>query len=165
MKKNSPRNRYIEQKENAVSRHIPFSITFEEWWKIWQESGHWQERGCKSNQYVMTRFNDQGPYAVGNVKIITWAQNIRERKVSKKAYEAWSKRAKTLSKAPEIRKKISKAKQGEGNAAAKLTDSLVLKIRAEYLPIHGRMKTLAKKFGVSGATISMVVNRKIWKHI
>jgi NUMOD3 motif len=66
------------QKDNAKQRGIEFHLTFEEWVKIWAESGHYEERGRGANKYVMSRFGDVGPYAVGNVFIQTGRQNSRE---------------------------------------------------------------------------------------
>jgi len=55
-----------------------FELTFEQWLSIWKKSGKLHLRGRGRGRYVMGRNNDSGPYAVGNVKIITHRQNIRE---------------------------------------------------------------------------------------
>ena len=65
-----PYRRYIDQKRNAAQRGIPFELTFEEWLKIWADSGHFHERGRNAGQYVMGRIGDRGPYAVDNVLIL-----------------------------------------------------------------------------------------------
>jgi predicted DNA-binding transcriptional regulator AlpA len=62
--------------KDAQKRDIPFQLSFEEWFQIWQDSGHWQERGCHKGQYVMHRFGDTGPYALGNVTIIRHEDNV-----------------------------------------------------------------------------------------
>jgi hypothetical protein len=77
-----PYQKFCEHIGSARGRKIPFLFTFEEWWKIWQDSGHWEERGKRADQYCMARFGDKGPYAVGNVRIITKLENDRERKCS-----------------------------------------------------------------------------------
>ena len=61
--------KYRTHKNGAKQRNIPFLLTFEEWWNIWDQSGHWEERGPKKGQFVMSRYGDKGPYAVGNVFI------------------------------------------------------------------------------------------------
>jgi hypothetical protein len=66
-------------KTNAKRRNIPFLLTYEQWLRIWQQSGHLHERGCKRGQYVMARFGDTGPYSVDNVKIILVGDNHAER--------------------------------------------------------------------------------------
>jgi hypothetical protein len=63
------RQAYQVQAWHAVKRGLKMELTFEEWYDIWQASGHWEERGRKANQYVMSRHNDQGNYALGNVSI------------------------------------------------------------------------------------------------
>jgi hypothetical protein len=73
------RVRFRSHIRGAVQRGIPFLMTFEQWWSIWQQSGNWHERGRGNGKYVMARFADRGPYAVGNVKIILWEENNAER--------------------------------------------------------------------------------------
>ncbi len=66
------------QRRGAKKRGIAFHLTFEEWWDIWQSSGHWHERGKSKGQYCMARYGDEGDYEVGNVKIIPFGDNVRE---------------------------------------------------------------------------------------
>jgi len=66
---------FITQRSNAKKRGIAWELTFEQWLKIWQDSGHLHLRGTRSGHYCMARNNDTGPYAVDNVKIISAAQN------------------------------------------------------------------------------------------
>jgi hypothetical protein len=70
---------------SARERNIVWELTFEQWWGIWAASGKWKKRGSYKGQYVMARYNDTGPYAVGNVRIITNTANTLERKISDKA--------------------------------------------------------------------------------
>lgn len=65
-------------KHMARKRGIEFKLTFEEWFKIWTDSDHLHERGTKRGQYVMARNGDQGAYEVGNVRIVTTTENVRE---------------------------------------------------------------------------------------
>ena len=66
------------QKNNARTRGIEWRLSLREWWEIWQASGHWNNRGRLSLQYVMCRHGDCGPYAVGNVYIATVMQNLQD---------------------------------------------------------------------------------------
>lgn len=76
--KKTPKGIFSLQKTNAKFRGIPWELTFEEWWSIWQESGKWEQRGRLANQYQMCRYNDAGPYKKGNVKIATASENTFE---------------------------------------------------------------------------------------
>lgn len=67
---------YVEQRRNSIKRGIAWEIKFPEWCQIWDESGKWSDRG--RGKYVMARIGDCGPYKVGNVEIITAAQNSRD---------------------------------------------------------------------------------------
>ena len=81
------RKKYIWQKKRAKQRNIPFLITFEEWCNLWLSSGKWDQRGNKKGQYVMSRYNDIGPYAIDNVTIITTESNLSQGNVGKKITE------------------------------------------------------------------------------
>jgi hypothetical protein len=70
--------KFKEHKYRADRRGIPFLLTYDEWLKIWEDSGHLHERGNRHGQYVMARYGDAGPYSIGNVRIITAAENRRE---------------------------------------------------------------------------------------
>ena len=74
----SLRQDYDIHRRRAGYRGVEFKLTFEEWLKIWEDSGHLYERGKGTGSYVMGRHGDKGPYAVGNVTIIRMKDNIRE---------------------------------------------------------------------------------------
>jgi len=75
--KNIPKGVYIRQRANAKRRTIPWEFTFETWWKLWEESGKWDQRGTRRGDYCMGRKNDQGPYHPDNCVIIPFGQNSR----------------------------------------------------------------------------------------
>ena len=110
---NSPRRRYTQQRWHSAERGIPFLISFEVWWALWQASGHWHERGSHLLQYVMARKNDRGPYALDNVKIITNKQNLAERTFS----EAMRAKLRAIRlgqhQTPEAKAKIRAARLGQ----------------------------------------------------
>ena len=62
------------------------------------------------------------------------------------------------------RRVVTSAK-GMRNCKAKLTDSEVIRIRAEYAEGGTSTIKLAKKYGVSQGLISQIVLNRIWKHI
>lgn len=77
-----PGRAYSGQKANAARRGIGWDLTLAEWWRIWTESGKWEERG-RGSGYVMCRHGDVGPYAVGNVFIARGFENSSERRDKK----------------------------------------------------------------------------------
>lgn len=77
---------FSQQRKNADQRGIGWELTLWQWWKIWEQSGHWGERG-RGRAYHMCRLNDAGPYAVDNVYIATGVDNIRDYWVNKRASE------------------------------------------------------------------------------
>ncbi|MDP9651914.1 sigma factor-like helix-turn-helix DNA-binding protein [Paraburkholderia caledonica] len=68
---------YVHQKRNSAKRGIKFSLTFPQWWAVWQKSGKWEQRG-RGQGYVMARTGDVGSYSVGNVYICTQSQNSKD---------------------------------------------------------------------------------------
>jgi hypothetical protein len=72
------KNKYWTQKACAKRRGISFLLSYDDWWNIWQQSGKWNQRGCKKGQYVMSRYNDTGSYEVENVFIQQHGINIAE---------------------------------------------------------------------------------------
>jgi hypothetical protein len=67
--------RFVQHRHNAELRSVEWKFTFDQWWKVWQDSGRWAERGWGAEKYCMCRFGDAGPYAVGNVFIATNSEN------------------------------------------------------------------------------------------
>lgn len=82
-----PLSAFLNQRHNAQIRKIAWRMTFPEWWKIWQESGKWSQRG-RGMKYGMGRYGDSGPYKVGNVYICTGAQNASDQYLVRKHH--WS---------------------------------------------------------------------------
>lgn len=71
---------YLAQKYNAkTKRKITWNLTFPQWWLIWQESGHWEQRGRGQDHYVMCRYGDSDGYAIGNVFIASSVENNSDR--------------------------------------------------------------------------------------
>lgn len=77
-RKSSPLFRFQCQRTRAKQRGIGWELTFDQWFGIWTDSGHWERRGRKAGCYCMARNGDKGPYAVGNVSIVTVEQNHSE---------------------------------------------------------------------------------------
>lgn len=102
------RQRFTQQKADAARRGVAFVLTFTEWLQIWNSSGHLSERGRGRGRYCMARFQDKGPYAVGNVKIIRNEENSSERVCSEETRAKY--RARTISK--EARGKIAASRRG-----------------------------------------------------
>lgn len=72
----TPKYRFVQAKNAAKQRGISFFFTFEEWLKVWQDSGHWEERGPKG--YCMCRKGDEGPYSIDNVYIALHIENKKD---------------------------------------------------------------------------------------
>ena len=66
---------FLDQRAHSKERGIGFELTFKEWLGYWTPE-NFAQRG--KNGLVMSRHDDKGPYAIGNVAIITAAQNTRD---------------------------------------------------------------------------------------
>ena len=62
---NRERQAFNNQKCNAKKRGISFEFNFDEWVEWWGDEI--KLRGCKSEQDVMARLSDAGPYHPSNV--------------------------------------------------------------------------------------------------
>ena len=67
---NDIKQKFWAQRQSARNRKITWNLTFDEWWDIWQQSGHWNNRGVHKGQYCMSRIGDVGSYEIGNVFIL-----------------------------------------------------------------------------------------------
>lgn len=64
-----------------------------------------------------------------------------------------------------LRKHPQKAARGVNNGAAKLADVDITEIRHLYSTGFWIQKDLGRKFGVHLSLISLIVRRKIWRHV
>jgi len=72
----TPLRAYQHQKFAAeVKRGIEWKLTLMQWWEIWCESGHWEDRGL-GRGYMMCRIGDVGAYEIGNVFIGPGVENL-----------------------------------------------------------------------------------------
>lgn len=107
----SPFIKYIAQRSNANRRNIGFSISFADWWGIWEESGMWDQRG-RGHGYVMARYGDTGPYTKENVYICTSAQNASDQYISGKVRKVNQRRADGKCKRGHLFDKVTVLKNG-----------------------------------------------------
>lgn len=72
---------WMQQRTNARRRGIGWHLTIGQFWKIWQDSGKWSNRGCGKGKYCLSRYGDLGDYRIGNVWVCEFAENCREASV------------------------------------------------------------------------------------
>lgn len=72
------RDAFRNQRRRAAERGIEWRFTFDEWLRLWVDSGHLGQRGRGRGCYVMARRGDSGPYAAGNVSIQLYEENARD---------------------------------------------------------------------------------------
>lgn len=109
--------RWHQQKAQAKNRldkngdKILWKLSFDDWFKIWQDSGHWEQRGVGLGKYCMSRVNDIGNYEVGNVEIKTMSENIIEGQLGRK-FPQKGRPGKIVIHSEETKQKISNATKG-----------------------------------------------------
>lgn len=67
---------YIAQRNNAKQRGIEFTLTFGEWWYIWEESKQWKNHGRGFNCYVMARRDFNKGFITGNCYITIFSRYL-----------------------------------------------------------------------------------------
>ena len=78
---------YRTQRNNARSRKIDWNLSYEEWITWWLSTGHFNQRGRYTGEYCMCRFNDTGPYELGNIYCATLVENTKAALCGKKKSE------------------------------------------------------------------------------
>ena len=146
---------YHAHKSRAKNRGIDFLLTFEEWKHIWDSSG--KTRGIGSDDYCMARHNDIGPYAVGNVSIITMKENSQFA-VTHRNNDIWLPKVIQARKNKEWRKKISH----EGNSQYKGAIIGTNKLTGEQIILRG--KNEMNDAGFAHQHIYKCVNGKLKSH-
>ena len=114
------KRKYASHKWQAKNRNIDWLFTFENWIKMWINSGKWEERGNKGHQYCMARKGDQGPYSPDNVIIKTTEENKRE------AYDIGSIKTPDMTGTiwSETRRQNHNSKSGDPEVRQKISNSL-----------------------------------------
>jgi len=107
------------RRKDFYGNPIQWNLTFEQWMEVWQQSGHWEERGCKKGQYCMSRYNDIGPYEIDNVFIQLHSDNIRQARLSKplssEVYAQIAEKNKGKKRSEDFRDRLSITRQGKDN--------------------------------------------------
>jgi len=147
---------YNRQRHNSDFRGIAWELTLWQWWTIWQESGHWADRGRGGRGYHMCRKADQGPYSVDNVYIATGTANILDywaavRSGAKKRAPQHNSR---LTATPEEREQAAlRAKEVQRAAYLRYHETpkykLRVALRRQGLPKEQRDAIVAAQFGAS----------------
>jgi hypothetical protein len=75
---------YINQKANAYRAKIGFHLSFAQWWKLWEESGKFAERG--QGKYGLVRHDSDFAFTIENTAI-----GLSSERASAKMKEWWVK--------------------------------------------------------------------------
>lgn len=97
---------------------------------------------CPDGYEVNHRDGDKGNPRLSNLEYVTRSNNLRH------AFENGMMSA-----------------QGEKNTRAILSDGDIRSIRAEYTGAYGQCAALARRYGVSHATMQDIVHRRHWTHV
>lgn len=113
------------------------------------------DKGRKAHRYSFQRFNGKIPekMCVCHSCDNPWCVNPRHLFLGTQAQN--------------IKDKVDKKRQAKGgkNGRSKLTESLVINIRIEYLERKVSTYDLSKKYGISQPVVWNVIKRKTWKHV
>lgn len=124
---------YFRQLRSAGQRGITWAMTFPEWCAVWDASGKWHLRGRGKHYYCMARNGDIGPYASGNVRIITNSENASEGYIK----TPWSERFPHLS--TNVGHKMLAAyrmRTEEGKTSAEIAEALDIKASTATGYVH-----------------------------
>lgn len=141
---------YHDQKTRSAERGIPFLLTFEQWKKIWRDSGCMNYRGRERGKYCMARFGDKGAYEVGNVKIVKTEENRAEQVLTDETREKM--RAAKLGRkhTPEHNAKIAAGNLGRVDTPETRERKSAVK-RGALNPMYGRTASIETRAKLSAA--------------
>ena len=148
---------FMQQKHNAKRRNIEFLLTYDEWMKIWLNSGKLHLRGKTRGCYVMSRYGDSGPYSADNVEIKSMSENATESGVGNK-YNTGRKQSFNQVEQNRIRM------MGNKHAKTKFVDDDIRQIR-KLFESGTTNKELSEQFNVSRATITRITRKQCWANV
>lgn len=126
-------------KHGAKKRGIGFEFTYEQWVTWWKKhlGPEWFTlRGRNTDQYVMARFGDKGPYAIGNVRCATGEQNRKE----------------------------GLMRQGRGYAKLTEEQVRVIYLMVKSGP-RGTAMRMSEQFKVTDRTVRDIAAKLTWRHV
>jgi transposase len=141
-----PTYAFSSQRKNAQHRGIGWELSLWSWWKIWENSGHWDDRG-RGHGYGMCRHNDLGPYAADNVYIATGTENIQDYWADVKSGARPRPCVKRARLSPEQSKEALRAATRRYQQTPKYR--LRLQLRRQGIPKDQRDAIVAEQFGAS----------------
>ena len=83
---NSFKRKFSNKRVNAEKEGISFELSYDEYVGLAKEAGiSVDDIGNKG--YHLARYNDTGPYKVGNCRFIFYLENLKEKKISERSRE------------------------------------------------------------------------------
>lgn len=80
---------FIQQRNQAQWREEGWTISFEDWKQIWDQSGQWHNRGRERGCYCMTRKDVYEPWTPENVHVITREEHaLQQGQLVKQGYRS-----------------------------------------------------------------------------
>lgn len=162
-------NKFSNKKFNAAKEGIPFELSFDDYVKLLNEAGiTYLDVGNKG--YHLARYNDMGPYSIGNCRFIFYKENMKEKKYSEKAKLANIENARKMSEGnlknkeswvEKVRAGVRKKEKHGGQN--KLTDEQVLKkvehVKDRDFSVWGSITKTANELGMSRTNLQRLLKR------
>lgn len=80
-----PYRMWERKRMNARSDGGQWDITFPQWMDLWIASGKLPEYGRGRDAYCASRIDDDGPWTIGNLRILQFGELVREMRAKEKA--------------------------------------------------------------------------------
>lgn len=125
--------------------------------------GTFKLNGNNEQAHKIALFLKTGQFYAGQDELVGCHRCKQNKKCVNPDHLDWDTSSKN--RLDQIRDGTEKPPKGEVNGMAKLTDIEVLAIREKYATETYTQQKLADEYGVSQATISLIILRKLWAHI
>ena len=128
--------RYADKRVNAQHEGIDCKLSYDEYCRLVDEA-HLKssQLGFSGQNYVLARYNDEGPYAYGNCRFITQKENMRERVLSDANIAICRQNAKHMNDCNKIRRESDPVAWGQRIREGQLK-SEKMKVKRSRAAVH-----------------------------
>ena len=124
-------SKWLNKRNNAKAEGIKFLLSYEEWCSLVEEASlKSSDLGFSGRKFVLARFEDKGPYRVGNCRFITQKENAAEKRPLSKVAKAKAAKARAATRARKLIKDPDFYRLSE-STKVKIRDSAYHRARIE----------------------------------